>query len=336
MRLRIWSFLLPAAFLLGAAVVPPSLQAQETHVLIVAGLGGEPRFQEQFVEWGSRMAEGAHLAGVPEERVTFLAEDTQGSPGTVDGRSTREEVEAAFRRIAEVSSPNDRVLILLIGHGSGSGPDSLVNLPGPSLRAAEYEALIEGLAPRQVAVVNVASASGDFVPVLVGDGRIVITATRSSAQRNATVFGGHFISAFLEESADADRDGRISLLEAFEYARIETERHFRERNLLPSETALLEDRPDGSGVTEPGGEGEVGLLASRFFLEGPRRTDDPDIDPRLVELLAEEERLEQEVRELLQQVDALDEDEYRSRLEALLTELARVGQEIRQVEGDPE
>ena len=38
--------------------VPPFpgalLEAQETRLLIVSGLGGDPQYSEQFVEWGLR------------------------------------------------------------------------------------------------------------------------------------------------------------------------------------------------------------------------------------------------------------------------------------------
>ena len=333
-----FALLLPG-LLAGVSSFPSSLSGQEAHLLIVAGLGGEPHYQESFVEWGERMVESALAAGVAPERVTFLAEDPEASPERIEARSTREEVEAALRRIEERSAPDDRVLLLLIGHGSGSGGESLVNLPGPSLQATDYSALLDNLAPRQIAIVNTASASGDFIPVLAGEGRIVITATRSSQQRNATIFGQYFVEAFSTEGADFDRDGRISLLEAFEYARIETERHFRERNLLPSETALLEDRPDGRGISDPGGEGEVGLLASRFFLGV--ETDLPDSpepgdDSPLAELLEAQERLEADVRELSRRADTLEPGEYRERMESLLVELARIGQEIRRLREDPE
>lgn len=328
-----------AALLLALLPLAPgaaALRAQETHVLVVSGLGGEPQYQEEFVDWGLKMLDAALAAGVPEKNLVFLAEDPSAAPGRIRARSTREEVERAVDEIAASAAPDDRVLILLIGHGSGSGEDSRVSIPGPSLRASEYEGLIERLAPRTVAVVNVASASGDFVPVLAGDNHIVVTATRSSRQRNAAIFGGYFVEAFEDENGDTDRDGRVSILEAFEYARQQTERYYSDRGLIKSETALIEDRPDGEGSETPLTEMGVGLLASRFFLESTVPTElgaDPETAARLRELYETQDRLEGEVARLRQQQDSLDPDAYRTTLDSLLVDLAQTGSEIRELEG---
>ena len=311
------------------------LEAQETRLLIVSGLGGDPQYSEQFVEWGLEMADAAEAAGIPPHNILFLAEDPEAAPGRIDARSTREEVERAVQELREGTAPEDRILILLIGHGSGSGPDSRVSIPGLSLRASEYALLLEQLSPRTVALVNVASGSGDFIPVLAGAGRIVVTATRSSRQRNAAIFGGYFVEAFAGDGADVDRDQRISLLEAFQYARLETDRYYNDRGLIPSETALLEDRLQGSGSEEPDKEDEVGLLAARFFLENAVPTviaGDDETAERLRRLYAEQARLEEEVALLGRREGAMDPEAYRAALEAVLIQLARTGSEIRELE----
>ena len=317
-----------------AALAAP-LHGQETHVLVISGLGGEAEYSERFVEWGLGMVEAAREAGVPEANVHFLAEDPQAAPGRIHGRSAREEVEHAFAEIAAGSAPEDRVLVLLIGHGGGAGEDSRVSMPGRSLRASEYRGLVEALSPRTVAIVNLASSSGDFVPVLSGEGRIVVTATRSSRQRNAALFGGYFVAAYATGDADTDRDGRISLLEAFEYARIETDRYYVDRGLIASETALLEDRSEGAGEPEPGPDAGVGQLAGRFFLESAVPTEITGNDPgaeRLRTLYAEQARLEDELARLRQSAGSMPPEAYRAALEALLVALAEAGAEIREME----
>ena len=328
---RIAGPLLLLALLWPAAPV----RAQETHLLIVSGLGGDLQYSEQFVDWGLRMVEAAEAAGLPSDNIRFLAEDPGTAPGRIAARSTREEVESAIRNLADASAPKDRVLIILIGHGGGSGAESRVSMPGRSLRASEYGLLLEQLAPRTVAFVNLASASGDFIPVLTGEGRIVVTATRSSRQRNAALFGGYFVEAFAGEGADTDRDGRISLLEAFEFARIETERYYTDLGLIASETALIEDRLDGMGATGPTSEIGVGQLASRFFLESAIPTviaGDDGTSQRLRALYAEQARLEEEVALLGQRRETMIPEAYRTALEALLVELAQTGNEIRELE----
>ncbi len=320
------------------AALGPPLAAQETHLLVVSGLGGEPEYSERFVEWGLAMTEAAREAGVPEANVQFLAEDPGAAPGRIDGRSEREAVERAFAGLAADTAPDDRILVLLIGHGGGAGEDSRVSMPGRSLRASEYRELVGALAPRTVAVVNLASASGDFVPALSGEGRIVVTATRSSRQRNAALFGGYFVEAYGGADADTDRDGRISLLEAFEYARIETDRYYADRGLIASETALLEDRIEGRGEPEPGGDPGVGQLAARFFLESAVPAEIAGDDPsseRLRALYGEQARLEDEVARLRQAEGSMTAEAYRAALEALLVALAETGAEIRALEAEP-
>jgi len=312
-----------------------ALEGQEPHLVVISGLGGDPQFRADFVEWGARLVDAARDAGVDPGNIVFLAEDPDADPERISGRSTAEVIEETFASVASRAAPEDRVLVVLIGHGSGSGEESRVSIPGPSLTAADYRRLLETLAPRQVALVNAASASGDFIPVIAGDGRIVVTATRSAQQRNATIFGRHFVEAFTGDGADLDRDGRVSLLEAFEYARQETERHFRDRGLISSEQALLEDRSDGRGVALPTEDPEVGLLASRFFLQPPGGTavaGDPAASDRLRELYMEEDAIETRIAQLGGQRDELGEEAYQDALQELIVELARIGQEIRALE----
>jgi hypothetical protein len=202
------------------------------------------------------------------------------------------------------------------------------------LNKEQYRSLVELLEPRLVAFVNVASASGDFASALAGEGRVVITATRSSQQRNATIFGEHFVRAFVGDGADLDRDGRVSMLEAFEFGRLETERHYRDRGLISSEQALLEDRAQGSGVPLPMEDAAVGALASRFFLESvvPTTLAGDANAERLRELYLRQEALEVEIAALGQRRGTMEPAAYQAALEPLLLELATVGQEIRRLE----
>jgi hypothetical protein len=185
-----------------------------------------------------------------------------------------------------------------------------------------------------VAFANLASASGDFAFGLAGEGRVVVTATRSPQQRNATVFGEHFVRAFIGDGADLDRDGRVSLLEAFEFGRLETERHYRDRGLISSEQALLEDRTEGTGVALPAEDEEVGILAARFFLESvvPSTVAGDANAERLRELYLQQEALEVVIAALGQRRSTMEPEAYQAALQPLLLELARVGQEIRSLE----
>ena len=49
--------------------------------------------------------------------------------------------------------------------------------------------------------------------------RVVITATRSGGERNATRFGGFWAEALASDEADRDKDGTVTAQEAYDYAR---------------------------------------------------------------------------------------------------------------------
>ena len=80
-------------------------------------------------------------------------------------------------------------------------------------------AAAEALAPRRVVFVNTASASGPFIEALSGPGRTIVTATRNGAKSFATIFGGYFVDALASDAADADKNRKVSVLEAFDFAR---------------------------------------------------------------------------------------------------------------------
>jgi len=313
------------------AALPRTAGAQEVHVLAVVGLGGDPAYAERFLEWGLRIRAAAlDRFGMAESRVTVLSEDPAMDPA-VDGRSDRAGVEAALRAIAQGAGPRDRVLVVLLGHGSFRGDEARFNLPGPDLTAAEWDALLDLLGDRPVALVNAASASGPFVQALAAPDRTVITATRTGGERNETQFGRFFAEALEGDAADLDKDGMLSLLEAFTYARAEVERFYDEANLLPTEHALLDDNGDGEGSDAPSREGPDGPAAAVFRLVPTGAvTAVPEVmgDSVLVRLMNERGGLEARVARLRAARETLDPAEYEARLEELLVEIALKSREI--------
>lgn len=325
----------PAALSLavGLPAAPTPVAAQDLHVLVVTGLGGEPRFRDTFHRWSVMILDAARERfGVPPERMIYLGERVETDPARIRARSTRENVEAAFQELAQRSRPGDRVLVVLIGHGTAAGGESRFNLPGPDPSAAEWAALLDRLAGREVAFVNTASASGDFIPALSQEGRIVVTATRSGREQNETVFGGYFAEALSRPEADLDRDGEVSILEAFEYARQEVARFYREQNRIQTEIALLDDNGDGVGSRAPGVDGEDGARAGRFRMgtSGARVAERAAADPALAALLEQRRALEDRIAALRGRRASMNEAAYERELEDLLVELALVSREIRE------
>jgi hypothetical protein len=184
-----------------------------------------------------------------------------------------------------------------------------------------------------VAVIVAASSSGDFVPALSAPGRVIITATKSGFERNESIFGGHFVAALAGDGADADKDGRVSLLEAFTYATREVRRVYEQENRLLTEHALLDDDGDRSGSAEPGARGGDGGLARSFFLTGAASAAAASNDPRAAALRKEKEELEAKVEALKGRKEAMDAKAYEAELERLLVDLAAATRALRALEG---
>jgi hypothetical protein len=318
--------------LLGGAPHPISGQATpSTHLLIVTGSSGEPRFASQFhaLAMGLRAVATTKFS-VPDSQVTYLAEQTTPDPRSITGRSTREGISQAIDRIAARATAGDAVLILLIGHGTGDGDVSRFNVPGPDMSDVDFEAQLDKLSKQSVAFVNAASASGDFVKKLAGKNRVIVTATKSGFERNETLFAGHFVSAYVKDGADTDKDGRVSLLEAFTFARREVQREYESTNRLQTEHAMLDDDGDGTGRAEPGPRGPDGTLANRFFLQPAAGLSAAAAsDPRVATLLATQARLQSQLDTLRLAKAMMKEAEYEKALEDLLTKISENASALR-------
>ena len=314
-----------------AAAQPP---APGTWLLVVSGAGGEPQYREAFHALGARLATAAvQRHRLDDTRVLFLAEDAARPPAR--GRSTRAGVDSALADIARRAGASDAVVIVLIGHGSHQGGVSRFNLPGPDITAGELAVMLGRLGRRTVAVVNTSSASGEWVKALSGPDRVVITATKSALEGNATLFPRFFVDAVAGDGADADKDGALSLLEAYVFARREVARAYEGDNRLLTEHAQLDDDGDGKGsaVAEGRGMGD-GALARRVTLRGAAgAVASGEADPMHAPLYARRDSLQRAVEELRARKERMAADEYERELERLLVALASASRALRDAEG---
>jgi hypothetical protein len=304
--------------LLAWAALAPALPAQgggASHVLLVTALSGEPRFSIRFHAEAASIYDAAKTRwGVADSSLIYLAEDPGQDPARIRGRATRDGVAAALGALARRSAAGDVVLVVLIGHGSGEGPESRLNLPGPDASAADFATWLHLLDGRLVVFVNAASASGDFRPVLSAPGRIIITATRSAMERNETTFAEQFSKGLTSEAGDADKDGRITVMEAFTYARLAVARYYEAKSQLATEHAQL--------------SGDTTVARAIAFGTAPAPT-----DPRIAVLFAERRALENQVDQLRRRKTTMDSTAYERELERLLLEIATRTAAIRAVEG---
>ena len=293
-------------------------------LLIVVGLAGDPEHGELFTKWGNALAESSAKVGLTSDRLIHLA----------DKKATREEVTSALATFAAAAGPDDVVYVVLFGHGTFDGTTARYNLTGPDMTPADFNTVLRKLPTRNIVFVNTASASAPFVEALSGPGRTIITATRTGAQQFATLFGGYFVEAFSTAAADGDKNGRLSMLEAFEYARAEVARAYKEQGLLPTEQALLDDNGDKTGSQAASVTTADGKLAASMSLGSVADAAPLPEDPKLRALYLERRDLERRVESLRLLKDGMPPAKYASELERLVTDLALKTREIRSIEGD--
>jgi hypothetical protein len=306
---RVWPSIVCAIVLCTCASVAA---AQDTHLLVITGVSGDDEHAKAFHEWAARFIEAAKKKdSVADRNITYLAEKTDIDPARIRDRSTRENVEKAVGAIAARAKANDEVVILLIGHGSFDGKVATFNLPGPDLTVAEWTKLLGKFTTQKVVFVNTSSSSGAFLPAIAGPGRTIVTATKTGGERNETRFAAFFVEAFNDEAADSDRNGHVSILEAFDYARTKVAAEYQRDGLLQTEHAVLED-------------GAQGKLAGMVFLAAnPGTLLNVDVnDPEIGALVARHDALDKQIATLRLTKDSQAAANYEQELERLLTELA--------------
>ena len=302
-------------------------------LLIVVGLAGDPEHGELFHKWGAAFAEASEKVGVPRERVVYLVDEKGEADTRAAGRSTRDEITKALDGFAKAAAPEDVVYVVLIGHGSFNGQMPRFNLPGPDMGPADFNAAFRRLPTRNIVFVNASSSSGPFVEELSGPGRTIITATRNGAEQFTTLFGGYFVEAFSTASADADKNQRLSMLEAFQYAKAEVARAYEREGLLATEHAMLDDNGDKTGSQDPAATAADGKLAASMSFGSAADNAPLPSDPKLRQLYLDRRDLERRVEALRLLKDSMPAAKYTSELERLVTELALKTREIRTIEG---
>jgi hypothetical protein len=299
------------AALLTSVLSATSVFAQSTHVVVVTGVPGDEEHAKQFDAWAKTFIDAAKTRdAVPESNITYLS----------DRRATKEGVEKAFADLAARVKPGDGVVVLLIGHGSFNGTQAAFNLPGPDLTVAEWSTLLGRLPSRRVAFIDTSSSSGAFLPAIAAPGRVVVTATKTGGERNETVFPEYFVAAFADPAADRDRNGHVSIAEAFEYAKAKVVQAFQQKGLLLTEHATLDD----------GGEGQ---LAAAMFLGIGRAESTLAVDtsdPAMKKLVDEKDAVDLEIAALKLKKGSMADAQYEAEMERLLTELARKTRAIRE------
>jgi hypothetical protein len=284
-----------------------------TFFVTVAGLGGEPDYEQRFASQAQEIEKLLKSSGGDSNIQTLFGD-----------KATKAQVQNALAQVAKQAKQSDAFVLMLIGHGSFDGMDYKLNLPGPDISAVELGALLDRIPAGRQLVVNMTSASGGSRTALEKPNRAVITATKSGSEKNATVFARYWVEALRDPAADTDKNETVSALEAFIYAEAKTSQFYDTQKRLATEHPILEDTGQGDGARKPSAENGEGLLASQIPLLHIGATQIAANTPEKKALLAKREQLEQDIDKLKYQKAALPAETYKQQLGALLLELAKV------------
>jgi hypothetical protein len=320
-----------AAFIIAAVLLfaaSPAI-AQSTYLTVIVGLSGDPEHAELFQRWASTLVEASGRLGVASDHMTFLSET--GSEKGVAGKSTKDAITKAFDALAKASE-EDVVFVMLIGHGSFDGKVAKFNLPGPDMTPADFEPLLKRLRSKHIVFVNASSASGPFVEALAAPGRTIVAATRNGSERFATLFGGYFVDALAGNEADADKNRRISVLEAFNYAKREVGLAYEHEGIMLTEHPILSDDGEREGTQTPSADGKQGRVAAVVSLGTAEAGDALPTDPKLRPLYLERRDIERRIEALKLLKESMEPARYTGELEKLATELALKTRQIKELE----
>ena len=286
--------------LLAAAIATPVAMARaESYYLIVGGIGGQPLYEERFVAQADALASAARRTVGDESLVAVLSGEA----------ATRDALTREMDRLAQVATAEDVVAIFLLGHGSHDGETYKFNIPGPDIDGVAFGAMLDAILAERQLVVNATSSSGAILETWAADNRLLVTATRSGGERNATRFGEHWAEAMSSDEADANKNGAITVQEAFEF----TERMVADS--YESAGNLATEHPQLVGDTA--GSFNVALLEARIATTA-----------ELEILIGELTVLEEEIEILRSRRNEMESDVYLGQLQELLLELALVQREI--------
>ncbi len=297
-------------------------------VVIISGLGGMPEYEENFVAWSDKL-EALFKDRLPDNVYRY------------DGRQQRAaEILEGLKAIPATISEEGEVWIFLVGHGNHDGERYRLHIKGPDITDQDLAGLLAALGERRVFLIAGSSASGALLPILSGENRVVVTATRNARERRPPLFLSFFLEAAESPVADTNKNGRVSLLEAFVFAKDRVAEWFTEKGRIQTEHPVLNDQAqfvlgaDARGGDDPLPEPDLrtgsGLLAAAAYLAAPPERAYRSLEAQ--ELARQRATLEREIEDLKFRKAEVPTDDYYRQLEQLLIKLAQLNSRIEELE----
>ncbi len=300
--------------------------AAQKHVLIITGAAASEEIKARFWQWSASLHDIlSRDYGYTKDSITLLFDD--GGEGQeidfrIDGSSRRGDIETTIARLSSQLETGDQLSIVMIGHGSSTDDAAKFNIVGPDITGVEFAALLQGFNQQDLVIINTISAGYEFSSALSARGRVVLSATRSRAERYDPMFAQYLIEALDSHAGDRDKNSRISVLEAYIYASQSVLTWYSDQGRLPTERAVLDDNGDGVFSLEPASGAGDGSLAEIAYFDLSRANETKQ-SAEAQQLHSQMQDIERSIFLLRGQKANYLEEDYWQRLEALLIDLAR-------------
>jgi hypothetical protein len=270
-------------------------------VLILSGLGGEAAYEQRFQKQAAAVAAAASRTGAAQQDVVTLSGE----------QARRTNLDGELRKFAQAVQSEDQVVVVLLGHGSFDGEEYRFNLPGPDMTGREILAFLNSMPASQMLVVNATSSSGAVIEQWKKSNRVVITATKSGQERNATRFAEYWVQALTTSEADRDKNEIVTAAEAYDFATRKVADVFKSDASLATEHSRIDGKNADRLV--------VARLGSSALLPA---------DAALDGMMKEQQAIEQQIDQLKARKESLDREQYYNELEQVLLSLARLDRRI--------
>ena len=288
-------------FLAATLLVLPTLAGAASFTFVVAGLGGEPEYEQRFREQAVAIADAAKKAAGEQGHVVVLTGE----------QARRDSLKREFQDFAGKVKAADSVTVVLIGHGTYDGEEYRFNVPGADITGAELEQLFDRLPAKKQLIVNATSSSGATIELWQRPERVVITATKSGGERTATRFAQYWLQAVSGDAADLNKDEVVTAAEAFDYANRQVAASYKSDVSLATEHARI------------AGEESAAFTVARIGSSAGSSA-----DPEVTALLAQRGQIEQDLDGVKGRKASLSEDQYYDELEGVLVRLALLQKQI--------
>ena len=304
------------------------------YAVIMAGPTVGETNETQFRQWAFSLHDIlARDYGYTSDSITLLYDKGKTeSVGDerIDGACDRGGIEEELSALASRVNTGDQITLYLIGHGSGAEEEAKFNIVGPDITGSEFAGMLDQFKNQDIVIINTTSASYGFSTSLSGEGRVVISSTRSPSERYDPIFSRYFIEALDNRNGDRDKNNRVSMLEAFEYAKSNVEAWYEEQGRLASEHAGLDDNGDALFSLNPVVDAADGRLAEIAYIDSA--VDEVSgLNPQARQLKFHMQELERDIFILRGRKQDFLESDYWQEMESLLVELAIVTGEFEEV-----